>query len=135
MAPLGDQIKEEVEAWNLYLRLGYAEGEPVEPQEWLEARLEALGVEHGEDIGLLEAGDLAFEGIPELERPRFDRHYPRALRLENLDVVVHYEPRHKRVTVERTGGTRRSPPARRELPAWKGWSIRYRDGSREVPIS
>ncbi len=58
----------------------------------------------------------------------------RELHPENLEVEVSYEPRKRRITLQRRRGTRRSPPLSRELPAWPGWSVRYRHGSRLVDI-
>jgi ATP-dependent helicase HrpB len=132
----GQALREEAEAWNVYVLLGYGEGAPVEDLHgWLVARLADLGVEQPEDVALVAAEDLAFDGIPSWERTRFDRHFPRRLSLEGIDAVVHYEPRRKRVTVEKVGGRRTSVPQRKELPAWSGWRVQYRDGSRLVPVS
>ncbi|MFA9461992.1 helicase-related protein [Thiohalorhabdus methylotrophus] len=132
----GDRLREEIEAWNLYVALDFGEGEPLpEPREWLVERLQSLGVEQGSDLELVEVRDLEPRGIPEWERARFDRHYPRRLNLEGIDTVVHYEARRKRVTVEKVGGARTTVPRRTELPAWQGWKVQYRDGSRLVPVS
>ena len=132
---LGESLQSDVEAWNLYVRLGFEHGEPVELREWLRERLLGLGVEVSSDLHLLEPGDLAFEGVPQWERERFDRAYPRRLQLENLDLEVAYEPSRKRITLVKIGGIRRSPPSRWELPAWgRNWWIRFRDGSRVVPL-
>jgi ATP-dependent helicase HrpB len=132
---LGEQIVEEIEAWDLYVALSPDRGQPVgDPRQWLIGRLETLGVEHSDDLALIEVDDLAFDGIPDWERPRFDKHYPRRLNLEEMSARVHYEPNRRRITVERTGGHRTSPPKRSELPAWSGWSIQFRDGSRVVPL-
>ncbi|MFB6358788.1 MAG: hypothetical protein ABEJ96_07255, partial [Thiohalorhabdaceae bacterium] len=82
---LGDNLREEAEAWNVYVLLGYGEGEPVEDiRRWLVDHFAGLGVEHPEDVALVEADDLAFEGIPDWERGRFDRHFPRRLNLEGI---------------------------------------------------
>ncbi|HKJ71080.1 MAG TPA: helicase-related protein [Gammaproteobacteria bacterium] len=133
---LGERLREEAEAWNVYVLLGFGEGKPVDNlQAWLHDRLAGLGVETPADEALVEAGDLEFEGIPAWERARFDRHYPRSLRLEGIEARVHYEPRRKRVTVEKVAGRRTTVPRRSELPAWAGWSVQYRDGSRLVPVS
>ncbi len=102
---------------------------------WLVGRLAELGVEQPEDGALLEAGDLEFDGIPNWERARFDRHYPRRLTLEGMETMVHYEPRRKQVTVEKVGGRRTTVPQRKELPAWGGWKVQFRDGSRLVPVN
>lgn len=133
---LGERIREEAEAWTVYVLLSFGEGEPVEDvRAWLVARLAELGVEAPEDAALIEPDDLEFPGIPDWERTRFDRRYPRRLRLEGIEAVVHYEPRRKRVTVEKVGGRRTTVPQRKELPTWSGWQVQYRDGSRLVPVS
>lgn len=49
-------------------------------------------------------------------------------------VSVAYEPERRRITLERCGGKRRTLPMPKELPLWRGWSVRYRDGSRIVTI-
>ncbi|MFP4696605.1 MAG: ATP-dependent RNA helicase, partial [Thiohalospira sp.] len=131
----GEAVSEAIEAWNLYLHLGWGEGEPApEPAIWLAGRLAELGVEIGEDLMLLEPADLAFEGVPSWQRQRFDEHYPRRLNLEGAEARVHYDLRRRRIRVEKTGGRRRTIPGRGELPAWPGWRIEYQDGSRVVDI-
>ncbi len=133
---LGDRLRAEAEAWTVYVLLGHGKGEPVEDvRTWLVGRLAELGVEQPEDGALLEAGDLEFDGIPNWERARFDRHYPRRLTLEGMETMVHYEPRRKQVTVEKVGGRRTTVPQRKELPAWGGWKVQFRDGSRLVPVN
>ena len=47
-------LRADIEAWNLYVHLGIGEGAPAKPQVWLAQRLKALGVETGEDMGLIE---------------------------------------------------------------------------------
>jgi ATP-dependent helicase HrpB len=132
---LGQRLRADAGAWNLYVRLGYAEGGEVDLGAWLQERLEQVGLERGEDLLLLEPGDFAFEGVPEWERADFDRRYPRRLSLENLELDVEYEPKRKRITLVKISGIRKAPPRRWELPAWgRGWTVRFRDGSRVVPL-
>ncbi|MFV8834866.1 helicase-related protein [Aquisalimonas sp.] len=135
LRPAGERLRDDVEAWWLYqhVELGTT-GDRHDPEAWLVARLQALGVEHGDDLALIESGDLRFEGIPEWERERFDAHFPRHWSLPSLELRMHYEPQRRRVTAEQTGGTRRKPPQRWELPAWPGWTVRFRKASREVEI-
>ena len=135
LAPAGEQAAADIEQWRLYLALGHAQGEAPEGlQSWLEARLAELGVEEAGDEALLEPEDLAFEGIPEWERERFDRQYPRRLSLGDLVLDVTYEPSLRRITLDRRHGTRKAEPKRWELPAWQGWKVRYRQGSRVVDV-
>jgi ATP-dependent helicase HrpB len=132
---LGERLQEDVRAWNLYIRLGFGQGRETDLRSWLLGRLEAIGVEHSEDLHLLEPDDFSFDGVPEWERADFDRRYPRHLSLENLELEVEYEPQRRRITLVKTSGIRKAPPKRWELPAWgRGWTLQFRDGSRVVPL-
>jgi len=135
LVPAGEHAETDIEQWRLYLALGHAQGDaPDSVQHWLETRLAELGVEEAGDEALLDPEDLAFEGIPEWERERFDRQYPRRLSLGDLVLDVSYEPNLRRITLDRRHGTRKAEPKRWELPAWQGWKVRYRQGSRVVDV-
>lgn len=134
LKPAGRQLRDDIDAWDLYVRLGHADGEAPDPAEWLRERLADLGVEQAGDMELIEAGDLRFEGVPEWERARFDDKYPRHVSLTDLDMRIHYEPRKKLVTAEQIGGIRKKPPGRWELPAWSGWRVRFKQASRVVEV-
>ncbi len=132
---LGERLQEEIQAWNLYCRLGLGQGEEQDPVDWLTKRLVELGLEESEDLEVLEPGDLEFPGIPDWEREEFDRMYPRRINLANLKLSVQYEPAAKRITLVRDSGLRKSPPQRWELPPWgRNWELRFQDGNRNVPI-
>ena len=132
----GERLRRDIEAWNLYLKLGFDSGEQVNIRDWLAERLADIGLEKSEDLEVLEPEDLHFEGVPDWERAEFDRHYPRRLSLANLEVEVEYEPALGRITLVKTSGIRKTTPQRWELPAWgRGWEIRFRAGSRVVPIT
>ena len=131
----GEKLQDDVAAWNLYLKLGYSTGQKIEAETWLAKRLENIGLESSEDLFLLEAKDLEFDGIPEAEREDFEARFPRNITLPNLGLEVEYEPMKKKITLVRRSGIRRSPPKRWELPAWgRSWSLQFRDGNRVVPL-
>ncbi|MBK5943664.1 helicase-related protein [Halorhodospira halophila] len=134
LAPAGGRLRDDLEAWALYVALGYAEGAVPEPRPWLLEQLERLGVERGEDLALLEPGDLRFPGIPEWQRSDFDERYPRRLQLPDLELRIHYHVRRREVVAEKVGGIRRTDPKRWELPAWPGWRVRFQRASRVVDI-
>lgn len=131
----GDRIQRDVQAWNLYLRLGFSSGREEGARSWLSKRLRDLGLEESGDIFLLEPKDLEFEGIPQCEREDFDRKYPISISLANLELQVEYQPLKRTITLLRVSGIRRFPPQRWELPPWgRNWSIWFRDGNRYVPV-
>jgi ATP-dependent helicase HrpB len=133
--PAGERITEDVRAWNLAIHLGFYHGGKVDAEEWLTAKLQELGLKQSADLDLLEPEDLHFAGIPDWERDRFERSFPRKLRLENMDVDVQYYPKTQEILLTKTGGVRKTPPARRELPAWgRKWTVRFRDKSRTVIV-
>ena len=110
------------------------QGEPREPQPWLEQRLAELGVETADDMQLIEAKDLACDGIPAWQRAEFDERHPRRLYVENLPMAVHYDPKAKSITLERLGGIRKNPPKGWEQPAWAGWMVWFQDGSKVIKM-
>ncbi|MFP1677402.1 helicase-related protein [Alloalcanivorax sp. C16-2] len=134
LAPAGERLMDDLDAWRLYLALGHDQGEAPEPAPWLEQRLAEMGVESLDDRALLEPEDLCFPGIPDWERERFDEKYPRFVTLSDLNMRVHYQIAQRRVELEHQSGNRKAAPRRWELPAWSGWRVRYRKASRVVDV-
>jgi ATP-dependent helicase HrpB len=134
LKPAGERLRDDLAAWDLYVRLGHADGDIPDAESWLIERLHDLGVAQAADIALVEPEDLRFDGIPEWERERFDRQYPRHVSLSDLELRIHYDVRRKTVTAEHVAGRRKSDPKSWELPAWSGWKVEYRRASRVVDV-
>jgi ATP-dependent helicase HrpB len=134
LAPAGERLRDDLDAWALYVRLDLGSGEVPQARAWLVERLARLGVETPEDAALLEPGDLRFEGVPQAERARFERTYPREVRLSGLRMRIHYDVRRRVVTAEKIEGSRKSDPKRWELPAWQGWHVQFQRASRVVDV-
>ena len=134
LKPAGERLLDDLAAWDLYVRLGHAEGETPDAEYWLIERLHHLGVDQAADIELVEPDDLRFDGVPEWERERFDRQYPRYVSLSDLELRIHYDVRRRTVTAEHIGGRRKSDPKSWELPAWPGWKVEFRRASRVVDV-
>ncbi|ABV39110.1 putative ATP-dependent helicase [Shewanella sediminis HAW-EB3] len=140
------KLNGDIAAWNIWLALGKNRDqastpelkalgtEPLEFESYLSEKLSELGVESYDDLELIEAEDLLFEGIPEWEREAFDAMYPTKLALAELKVTVEYLPKRKLVTLVYAGGLRKTGPKRWELPRWVGWKIQYRKASRVVDV-
>ncbi len=133
------KVVEDIEAWNLWVSLGEknggGEGEPLQAEQWLLERLQDLGVEQAEDIELIEAQDLQFEGIPAWLRQDFEQRYPRHLVLADLKLDVEYLSRSKQVIAHYHSGGRKAGPKRWELPVWSGWRVYYKKASKRVALS
>lgn len=134
LAGTGEQLTDDLAAWQLYVALGHDQGDVPEPQAWLEQRLAELGVESLADRELLEPKDLHFAGIPDWERPRFEENYPRFVNLNDLKMQVQYKVPQRRVELHYHSGNRKTDPKRWELPSWPGWKVRYRKASRVVDV-
>ncbi|PHQ76438.1 MAG: DEAD/DEAH box helicase [Shewanella sp.] len=144
---LSQRLKNDIAAWNIWLALGkakeqFAESglvnslgeEPLVFDLYLMERLNELGVESFDDLELIEADDLLFEGIPDWLREEFDNLYPIQLILADLKLTVEYQPKGKLVTLVYTNGSRKTGPKRWELPRWQGWKIQYKKASRIVDV-
>ena len=129
------RLYDDIQAWNLAVALGECAGSQVVFEDWLARELAHLGLETQEDLAVLAAEDLVFEGIVPWQRKEFDRRFPRLLELEGMRVQIHYDPRHSVITLEKVAGKRKSPPTRRELPPWgRNWTLRFRVASKVVCI-
>jgi len=140
------RLNNDIAAWNIWLALGKNKEqaptpelkalgtEPLVFESYLSNKLSELGVESFDDLELIEAEDLLFEGIPEWEREAFDAMYPTQLYLAELKVSVEYLPKRKLVTLVYASGLRKTGPKRWELPRWVGWKIQYRKASRVVDV-
>jgi HrpA-like RNA helicase len=133
---VADRINNDISAWNIWVALGQSDsGLPaLEFNTYLSDKLAELGVESFDDLELVEADDLLFEGIPDWQREEFDAMYPTKLALAELKVTVEYQPRRKLVTLVYASGLRKTGPKRWELPRWLGWKIQYRKASRVVDV-
>ncbi|TKB48436.1 ATP-dependent RNA helicase [Ferrimonas sediminicola] len=132
---VGLRLEQDLAAWALWCALGEGEGEVPGPDAWLSRRLTELGVESFEDMELIEAQELAFDGIPDWQREEFDERFPLQLTLAELKVTVEYDIRRKSIDVVYQSGTRKGGPKRWELPRWSGWRVFYRKASKRVTLS
>lgn len=116
------ETRERLEARALQARLDEAPPEP-DFEAWLGATIEALGVETGADLALLDAADFAVDDLPAYQRERLDRLFPRQLEYGGTVFAVTYDLQRKRVTLTRTQGNRKEPPPLSYLPSFKGFAV------------
>ncbi len=136
---VGELNRERVDAANLSRRLegsgpagsGPAgSGPAVDLEGWLTGRVEALGLESGDDLPLLLPGDLTYPDLPAERRAWLDQRFPRQVSVGDARYRVEYDPAAMEITLERSAGTRTAPPSPSYLPAWPGWRVIHRDRSR-----
>ncbi len=109
--------------------------------EWLARRLQEVGLERSDDLALLEGKDVApnisaLSGIPDWELQTLSEDFPRTLKYK--DGIYRCEVRPQTNTVYLTpmdGVARRvGPPARQQLPRFRGFKVVYSNASLEVVI-
>lgn len=94
---------------------------------WLDERLLALGLEDGADLALLEADDLLPEALPDWDRQRLDRDFPRRLDIGDAVYALRYHPARRLLVLEKTSGPRKTLPPLRYVPKVPGWRIEVVD--------
>jgi len=141
---LNHQLQEDINAFVLFQSLNTSANTssqsshhsniPSSKEEWLLEKLQSLGVETSDDLQLIEASDLQFNGIPEWEKTSFLDRYPQTLTLSDITLSVNYAVGKKQITLNKINGDRKTDPKRWELPSWQGWRVRYKKASRIVDI-
>ena len=120
-----EQIRESrdrLEAQALHARLN-EQALPPGFDDWLAARVDALGFEVGRDLALLGPEDFAVDGLSDYDRAELDRLYPRSLEFGGAIFSVTYDLRRRVVTLTRTQGTLKTPPPLTYLPSFRGFKI------------
>ncbi len=97
-----------------------------ETRQWVDQRLEELGVTSGDDLTLLSGDDLLAANLPEPTRAWLDRRYPRNWSTGDAQFDIEYQFERREVTLIKTAGNRKSPPALATLPSFRGFKIRVR---------
>jgi ATP-dependent helicase HrpB len=127
--------RERLAAWALASRLratGYAfddlAWQALDPAltdlgPWVATRLEALGVESGDDLALLSPKDLVPPALPDAAREQLDRDFPRVVQVGDASYEVDYDLAARQATLRMVRGTRRDPPPLAYLPKLPGFKI------------
>lgn len=100
-------------------------GEPGPPEleTWVLQRLEALGLERGDEVALLSADDLLPEALDPYDAEQLERSYPRRLQLPDATYALTYHPARRLVELHQVSGARKALPPLRFVPSLPGWRI------------
>jgi len=90
---------------------------------WMRARLEALGVESGDDLALLSANDFVAPDIPFEVKSMLDADYPVAVSVGDASYRAEYDLERNQVLLRMVKGSRRDPPPLAYLPKFPGLRI------------
>lgn len=98
--------------------------------DWVAERLLQLGVESGEDLGLLSAQDLIPDALPYDIQQHLDEQFPMTLDMGDARYVAEYDLERGRVLLTLKRGKPAQPPRRNFLPAFGGLSVFAEAGGR-----
>jgi ATP-dependent helicase HrpB len=139
-----EETKDRLDAAELFRRLGQAgladrelESGPwdgVSPipllEVWVREKLSDLGVESGDDLGLLSPDDLLAPDLPLSTRSWLDQKFPRTLCPGDAIYRISYDLEKRVVTLIGVSGTRKDPPSISTLPAFRGFKVRLKQHSK-----
>lgn len=104
--------------------LGVASPTPVpELEAWLAQRIEALGVESGEDLALLSASDVTAPDLPFEVRSGLDEQFPTQVSVGDAVYRAEYDLTQNQVLLQMIKGSRTEPPPLSYLPRFTGLRI------------
>ncbi len=89
------------------------DGAPAEVpaiEAWVRARIEALGVEGGDDLALLSPPDFEAPDVPAPVRAYLDKQYPRTVDTGDAKYEAEYAMNARQVTLRMVRGSRQEPP-------------------------
>jgi hypothetical protein len=113
--------------------IGVRSDGPHDLRPWLLARLEALGVESGDDVAMLAAADLTPAELPYEVRDALDRELPATVSVGDASYRAEYDLEARQVILHMVRGSRRDPPPLAYLPKFPGLRV-YVAGPRGVAV-
>ncbi len=102
----------------------------TEPEAWLLARLDELGLERGDDVALLESEDLLPPALPEDLARWIEERFPWVVSVGDAVYEADYDLAGGAVLLHKTRGQRTDPPSLTFLPPFRGLAVRVRHGNR-----
>ena len=107
--------------------LGLAEalgGRSLEPLDaWFRRRLDDSGLEHPNELKLLDDEDLLPPRPDGLAQQRIDKEFPLRLAIGDASYRIAYDVPRKQATFVQVSGVRKEPPSARFLPRLRGWKL------------
>ena len=129
-----EQITQAIAQHNLYQAYHQQPAIDMDADTFIAERLHSLGVQSQEDLQLIEAEDLHYQGIDPWHAKDFNERFPLQVTLPSMVLNIEYHFRAKRLIAHYHSGERKDPPKRWELPAWSGLKIQYKKASKLVDI-
>ncbi len=113
---------------------GLAWDEPAPTlEQWVARRLRELGVESGDDLAMLSAGDLTMPELPFETRSLLEREFPLVVDVGDATYHAEYDLDRSQVMLRKVKGSRATAPPLAYLPRFAGLRICV-DGPRGVSV-
>ncbi len=103
-------------------------------EQWVLGRLEALGVESGDDLALLDEADFLPPKLDVEIQRWLDRTFPSELKMGDARYDLEYDLTANEVVLHKRTGHRQEPPPASWLPPFPGFRVVMRDRSRVFVI-
>ncbi|WP_105168916.1 DEAD/DEAH box helicase [Pseudoalteromonas sp. T1lg23B] len=134
LAPAGEQVKQSLAEHQLYYQAHGTPFEALTTEQYLQQKLQQLGIEEQDDIALIEAQDLFYQTLEPWQLAPFIEKHPLHVKLNDLLMQVEYSFTGKRILLTHVSGNRKDAPKKWELPAWPGFKVRYKKASKVVDV-
>jgi ATP-dependent helicase HrpB len=112
----------------------WADKEALDVKDWVFERLEALGVESGEDLVFLTEQDLRVPGLPEPTADFLAEKFPETIRAGNAAYRAQYDFKAREVTLVLQEGPVDRTLSRNLLPSFSGFSVKLRHHSKIIVL-
>ncbi|MBI3925189.1 MAG: ATP-dependent RNA helicase [Armatimonadetes bacterium] len=128
---LAEEIRRGCKLRNLQIALEQA-GAAIDPEQWLERRLEELGVEEDSDWGLVSRPDLHFDALEPSVMRELEERYPPELSTGSARYAIEYDAPRRLVIMHWVSGTRNAVVNPVHLPRWNGWRVEVDERGRRT---
>ena len=98
--------------------------------EWLLGRLAELGLQHPDELDLLEPADLLPPAPPPALLDQIARAFPQQLSIGDARYTIRYDVAARTATLHQVAGLRKEPPPDRFLPHLPGWTLQLEQKNR-----
>ncbi|BBN82310.1 DEAD/DEAH box helicase [Pseudoalteromonas sp. A25] len=134
LAPAGKQIVQSLAEHQLYYQAHNAPFAALSAEQYVQEKLQELGLQEQDDITLIEPQDLFYQKVEPWELEPFIEKHPLQVKLNDMLMQVEYSFTAKRILLTHISGNRKEAPKKWELPAWPGFKVKYKKASKVVDV-
>jgi len=95
-------------------------------EQWVDTRLQSLGIESGNDLALLDESDFVAPPLSDWSEKWIQSKFPLEVNLGDAQYTVAYDFQKRQVTLNKKSGTRKTPPSINTVPSFHGFKIKVK---------